>query len=238
MARRDNGLESDEWLPLADVEAALSAHVLDALAEAGIAAYAETANPGSSDLASIWGPTAPGRTGAPSDRIHVARDGRTDARALLADLLPELRAELAQERQAVEDETWSQIVSGIEADGGLPASQEEPTPAAAGSEGAAGDDEWGKRPAMPAELDERDDDHFVPPEAPPLPTTDAVTRAAWIGIVAGPLFLLLATLLDWQADGIPALLAVAAFVGGFVTLVARMKERPTLDESGDDGAVV
>jgi hypothetical protein len=36
-----------------------------------------------------------------------------------------------------------------------------------------------------------------------------------------------------------AVLAIAAFVGGFVTLVARMKDRPPSDDTGpDDGAVV
>ncbi|MEY2475130.1 MAG: hypothetical protein QOG87_445, partial [Actinomycetota bacterium] len=38
--------------------------------------------------------------------------------------------------------------------------------------------------------------------------------------------------------GWAGLLALAAFVGGFVTLVARMEDRPPNDLGGDDGAVV
>lgn len=35
-----------------------------------------------------------------------------------------------------------------------------------------------------------------------------------------------------------AVLALVAFVGGFVTLVARMQDRPPTDSGPDDGAVV
>lgn len=79
-------------------------------------------------------------------------------------------------------------------------------------------------------------DHYVPPPPPPLPESDPITRAAWVGILGGPLFLILATLLGWGPGGIPGFLAVMAFVGGFVTLVSRMGDER--DHDGDDGAVV
>ena len=37
----DNGLSADDWMLLADVEAPFTDHILSALAEKGIAAYAE-----------------------------------------------------------------------------------------------------------------------------------------------------------------------------------------------------
>ena len=91
-------------------------------------------------------------------------------------------------------------------------------------------------PGYPAELD----DHFVPPEPPPLPRGDAISRLAWAGVIGGPLVLLLAALLGgYLPFGVPTavlLLALAAFIGGFVTLVARMPgESP---DDPDHGAVV
>jgi hypothetical protein len=81
-----------------------------------------------------------------------------------------------------------------------------------------------------------EEEHFVPPEPPPLPTTDAVTRAAWVGVVGGPLVLILDSVLGWNLDGVLRAVAAFAFVAGFVTLIARMKDRP--QDVDDDGAVV
>ena len=85
---------------------------------------------------------------------------------------------------------------------------------------------------MPAE------DHYVPPEPPPLPKADPITRLAWIAVVSGPLFFLVTALLRIEVTGLAAFLGVSAFVGGFVTLVARMRDRPAQGDDPDDGAVV
>jgi len=87
------------------------------------------------------------------------------------------------------------------------------------------------------ELDEpQEGERYVPPEPPPLPRGDLVSRLAWAGVLGGPLLLLLATVF-WPAMPQWLLLAsLAAFVGGFVTLVSRMPARPP--EDPDDGAVV
>ena len=242
MARLENGLPADDWLLLADVESPFTEHVLESLAVEGIAAYAEpSTSPESVYLGS-------GRSGGPSDRVMVDRRFRSQARAVLAAVLPELRAELAENRQRAEDTTWQQIVTGLSQDGvGTRVVDDDATAVAAGPpedpdaqwddvrpEGAATDG----AASGAGELDDDPHDHFVPPEPPPLPVTDTVTRFAWVGLVAGPLFLILGTLLGWPVDGVAAFLAVGAFVGGFVTLVARMKDRPSIDDSGDDGAVV
>jgi hypothetical protein len=81
-----------------------------------------------------------------------------------------------------------------------------------------------------------DAEGYEPPEPPPLPRMDLVSRLAWAGVLGGPVFLLLAALL-WS--GLPTALllgALAAFVGGFVTLVARLPGTPPDDP--DAGAVV
>jgi len=151
-----------------------------------------------------------------------------------------------------EDEVWAEIVAGFdtvhEGDRVPWPDQEnldEPEPP------AEGDDRTGRLPrarvikaadvAHPATGDdaaeEEDDDegHFVPPPPPPLPSADPLTKGAWIALVGGPLYLLATVVLDWEVPGYAAFLAVAAFIGGFVTLVLRMGDEP---RGPDDGAVV
>jgi hypothetical protein len=95
------------------------------------------------------------------------------------------------------------------------------------------------RPANPAPLPPSDDDeHFVPPVPPPLPHLDSLTKGAWVALFGGPAYLLVAVMVDWQVPGWAAFLAVAAFIGGFATLVVHMGERPPRDSGPDDGAVV
>ncbi|WP_256966698.1 hypothetical protein [Streptomyces caniscabiei] len=89
--------------------------------------------------------------------------------------------------------------------------------------------------------DENGDDgegHFVPPEPPPLPEADATAKFAWLGVAGGPVLLLLAVLLGWEMTWWLTTLGIGGFLGGFATLVMRMRED---DEDGDDpgrGAVV
>jgi hypothetical protein len=88
-------------------------------------------------------------------------------------------------------------------------------------------------PPVPAE-----DGDFVPPVPPPLPSLDPVAKGAWTALFGGPGYLLLATMVGWAIPGWAAFLAVAAFVGGFATLVVRMGEKPPRDSGPDDGAVI
>jgi hypothetical protein len=88
------------------------------------------------------------------------------------------------------------------------------------------------------DFDEDDEGHFVPPEPPPLPAADTTAKFAWLGVVGGPILLLLAVLFRWDMTWWLATLGVGGFLGGCVTLVVRMK---TDDEEDDDpgrGAVV
>jgi hypothetical protein len=94
------------------------------------------------------------------------------------------------------------------------------------------------RPASATPPPVGDDDHFVPPQPPPLPRLDPVTKGAWFALFGGPLYLLVAVMASWQVPDWAAFCAVAAFVGGFATLVVRMGDRPPRDSGPDDGAVV
>jgi hypothetical protein len=87
------------------------------------------------------------------------------------------------------------------------------------------------------EEDDDDDAHFVPPEPPPLPEADLTTKFGWIAVLGGPLLLIAFILLQLDLAWWVILVGVGGFVGGFATLVARMRT----DEEDDDphgGAVV
>ncbi|MGC9542931.1 hypothetical protein [Streptomyces sp. UG1] len=88
------------------------------------------------------------------------------------------------------------------------------------------------------DFDADDEGHFVPPEPPPLPEADVTTKFGWLAVIGGPVLLLLAVLLNWDMTWWLATLGIGGFLGGFATLVMRMK---TDDEGDDDpgrGAVV
>ncbi|MFE6711153.1 hypothetical protein [Streptomyces sp. NPDC057695] len=102
----------------------------------------------------------------------------------------------------------------------------------------------GPRDYSPAEPEEAsgdsDEGHFVPPEPPPLPETDATTRFAWLAVVGGPVLMLVAVLLGWDMTWWLTTLCIGGFLGGFATLVGRMKHDDE-DDGFDDpgrGAVV
>ncbi|MER7053021.1 MULTISPECIES: hypothetical protein [unclassified Streptomyces] len=95
-------------------------------------------------------------------------------------------------------------------------------------------------PAEPSDddLDEDDEGHFVPPEPPRLPEGDTTARFAWLGVLGGPVLLLLAVVLGWDMSWWLTTASIGGFLGGFATLVMRMR---TGDEDDDDpgrGAVV
>ncbi|MFJ9605641.1 hypothetical protein ACIRS1_04710 [Kitasatospora sp. NPDC101176] len=104
------------------------------------------------------------------------------------------------------------------------------------------------RPVLPAadsgprdfELaEETDEGHYVPPEPPPLPPADTTAKFAWLAVLGGPALLLFDAVVWREISGWPAWVGVTAFLGGFVTLVTRMKDRDEDEpEDPDHGAVV
>lgn len=82
------------------------------------------------------------------------------------------------------------------------------------------------------DFDDGDEGHFVPPEPPPLPESDLASKLAWLGVLGGPVLLLLAILLGWEMTWWLTTLCIGGFLGGFATLVMRMR---TDDEDDDPG---
>ncbi|GAA2412590.1 hypothetical protein GCM10010420_47430 [Streptomyces glaucosporus] len=102
----------------------------------------------------------------------------------------------------------------------------------------SGPRDW--HPAEPSDGDPDEDDegHFVPPEPPPLPRGDATSRLAWAAVLGGPLLLVLTVLFQQDVTWWITTLGVGGFLGGFATLVLRMRDE---DDEFDDpgrGAVV
>ena len=246
MTRRDNGLPATSYVRLRDVETHLVEGLLDRLRDEGVAAYVAP---------------APGKRGpygdtvlplSPSDSVYVDTNMLDDARAVSDRYLAEVAEELA----------WASLVAAYDA----PIPDEIPRwPASEDideAEATGGTEAGGLRSARvvrPADLpstgfgDLRDgltseattpyeasrgDDHFEPPPPPPLPMPDTLGRFAWAAVIGGPMFLVISALFGLDVSGWPGFLALAASMGGFVTLVARMKDRPDTDLGGDDGAVV
>ena len=83
-------------------------------------------------------------------------------------------------------------------------------------------------------IDLPDEGGYDPPEPPPIPRPqDAVGRFSWAALLGGPVVVIVANVLNW--DRWLAGVGVALTIGGFVSLVARMKDR---EDDGSNGAVV
>lgn len=93
----------------------------------------------------------------------------------------------------------------------------------------AADDEPGGRG------EEDDEGHFVPPEPPPLPESDTTAKFAWLAVLGGPLLLFFSVLLQQELTWWITTLGIGGFLGGFGTLVARMRDGRDDDDWDDPG---
>ncbi|KIZ18201.1 hypothetical protein [Streptomyces natalensis] len=99
--------------------------------------------------------------------------------------------------------------------------------------------DWSAAEASDDDFDATDEGHFTPPEPPPLPQADVTTKFAWIAVLGGPLLLVAMVIIQQPVTWWIAVLGIGGFLGGFATLVGRMK-----NDGGDDddlpggGAVV
>ncbi|GAA1654575.1 hypothetical protein GCM10009744_53610 [Kribbella alba] len=181
---------------------------------------------------------APRRIAAGLDEIFVDADSTDDARGVID--------------RSTEDAEWKSLVEQFNAPS-APGHSDSPVPRWPASEDVdensyeplidipagliVGDTDEDPPEEPPARRTEDPHDHFVPPEPPRGPRLDWISRAAWVGLLGGPLLLILAALLDFGTGRI-TLLAVVGFIAGFLTLVIRMNDRLPPEDTPDDGAVV
>ncbi|MER6311106.1 hypothetical protein [Streptomyces sp. NPDC001657] len=165
-----------------------------------------------------------------------------------------------------EEAAWAEIVAGYGDQPSFPADDEAPAKrpdedggakdrkGGPGDPGKAGTDrpgsfvvyapgvgprDWAAAEPSDDDFDETDEGHFTPPEPPPLPKADTTTKFAWIAVLGGPLLLIALVVLGQPVTWWSTMLGIGGFLGGFATLVARMKN----DDEDDDqlpggGAVV
>ncbi|NUT46592.1 MAG: hypothetical protein HOV94_04615 [Saccharothrix sp.] len=89
----------------------------------------------------------------------------------------------------------------------------------------------------PALYPDDPNDHYVPPDPPPLPALRPGTIAALLLIVAGLVLLLVPGLIGLTgAVGTP--LALVLMCAGAAWLILRMRNTPPPDSGWDDGAVL
>ncbi|GGO87245.1 hypothetical protein GCM10011584_11390 [Nocardioides phosphati] len=88
----------------------------------------------------------------------------------------------------------------------------------------------------PVPFDLADEGAFVPPTPPPVPLPSPPRLLAWIGVIGSPLVFLVFLVLGLTLPSWASTLLVAAFIGGFVFLVATMRNDPP--DPYDDGARV
>jgi hypothetical protein len=242
---RDNGLTATSYASLGGIDPLVAEPVLDALKAAGIAAYCENQSEALSEARSeaLSEVVAPEEAEEPV-RIPVGYD------EIFVDAEAVERARPVIDR-STEDAEWQSLVEQFNKPSAPGHGGEEPVARWPVSEDV--DEKYEPLIDVPAGLtveekkteDEepparkRDDahDHYVPPEPPRGPRLDWISRLAWLGLLGGPLLLILAALLDFGTGRITTI-AVTGFIGGFFTLVFRMKDRLPPGDGGDDGAVV
>jgi hypothetical protein len=223
---RGNGLPASAWVSVCDVDPRLAAPLLDALRDASVAAYVAPSTGSVGHYLEIRLPAGP------ADRLWVDAARRAEAEQIVSTALPELRASL-------EDERWAELVASLSADdaGTDAGSDEKPWPEIEGSASATttADDAPAYDIVSPAADEE---DHFVPPDPPLVPLDNPITRYGWIALLGGCLLLLIPALIGRELGSGWLLVAMAGIIGGFITLVMRMKDSPPTDSGPDDGAVV
>ena len=228
--RRDNGLDAALWSPLRDVDPRVGEHLLDVLRDAGIPAYLEPATDVGPYTRTVFLPSPP------TDRLFVDRTRVGEGRELVEEHGDEhvtepaggqspgpLPERMPARRDVDEDAEWARIVSAFEAENGRVVVERQPADVPAPT------------PHEVPVLD-RPDEHFEPPPAPPVGVPSPNSLYASLLIAAGALLVIAPGAVGLTLD-VGLVLGVAAVVGGVLMLVSRMREK-SVDDDGDDGAVV
>lgn len=88
----------------------------------------------------------------------------------------------------------------------------------------------------PASWDDKG--HFVPPDPPPLSWPPPVRLAAWLGVLVGPVLLMVTAAPGWTLPQPLLATIIVGFVGGVIYLIATMDDSPPDPYDPGNGAVV
>ena len=245
MRPRRNGLSAESYSPLRNIDPRLTEAALEALKDAGVAAYAVPAT--NQPVLGFEMVTAD----RPTDRLYVDTSAVDEARRVIDeafpddeepaggdDLTPVVVGDGAPDGPDL-DAVFEQVFAGFD-DAGEDPQRRWPDEEDLSRDDRGQDDDPGDAPPasdqQPVARANGNEDHYVPPPPPPLPQLEPATKLAWAGVLGGPL-ILLATVFGLSIPSWLAGTAILAFVAGFVALVVRLKDSPD-DSDPDDGAVV
>lgn len=216
--RRDNGLDSDTYAPVADVDPRLADHLLDVLGLRDVPAYVEPTN-----------------DAVTADRLFVATDQTEAARQVLTELAAELGIEVSASRHRERDPDRPDPLAGIDTDSEFAA-----IVADLGDLGRPLLD-WNNSVTISgAGLTTRrgpdPEEHYVPPAPPPVPRPTLATVMAVLVTLAGIFTIAFGETIGLPSD-LPLPLGVVLVLFGAGLLALRLRPEPR-DDADDDGAVV
>jgi hypothetical protein len=215
--RRDNGLASEAFSAVADVDPRLGDHLLDVLGLRDIPAYVEP---------------APAHTPVAADRLFVASGLTSQARGVLNDLANELGIQIARDGHSELAQAPRDLLADLDLEAefaGIIADMPELSRPLINS--------VPPEPVIRTEQRQHDDviDHFVPPPAPPLPRLTLGGAIAVLVTLSGVLVIALGGLAGLD-DELRLPLGVLLILFGAGLLFLRL--RGDTEDDTDDGAIV
>ena len=213
---RDNGLRAGNYTPIAELDPRIADDLLVTLGAEGIAAYVLPA------AGTVGGSMETRLPARPMDRLYVD-DQRLDEARRIVD---HQRAHSAEPEPAPDFEaSWQQVLTSLQS---TPTHMVNPWPEREELSLAEREQAYDEQMAAFEE-----DEHFVPPPAPPLPRLRRATAGA-LATMALALFVMVT-----DAGGrLLSVLAFLVFVAAGASLVYHMRPGPPQDSDPDDGAVV
>ena len=213
---RDNGLRAGNYVAIRDLDPRLVDMLLASLRDRGIAAYAVPAR------GSVGGAMETRLPARPLDRLYVD-DQRVDQARQIVD--EEVEPEPGQEERDFES-SWQQVLVSLQS---TPTHLENPWPEAEDLSLEEREAAYDEQVAT-----EEEDEHYVPPPAPPLPRL----RPATYGALATMALCVAVMVTNFGGSGMNVL-AFVVFVAAAASLVYNMRQGPPTDgDDSDDGAVV
>jgi hypothetical protein len=214
---RDNGLRAGNYAAIADLDPRVADDLLLVLREHGIAAYVLPA------AGTVGGSMETRLPARPMDRLYVDDQRLDEARGIVDD---QREHDAADREQAPDFEaSWQQVLTSLQS---TPTHMVSPWPEREELSLAEREEAYDERMAA---LEE--EDHFVPPPAPPLPRLRRTTAGA-LATMGLALFVMVTD----TGGRLLSVLAFLVFVAAGVSLVYNMRPGPPSDSDPDDGAVV